>query len=207
MINRKLAIIIALLSTTTVQAQVLDFNSAQTGFWINTSTSDGFTETMGNNIDGNIAINYGSVDDSWNGNGSNNLLSWTNGGLQSGFILTDNNPINTFSVTSFDFGNGYTSGDMPVTSLEVIGTLLGGTQVSETFVSGWTSNGLSQITLESVFTNLTSLQFIAFGANNRATFDNIIVVNQPSAVPVPAAVWLFASGLLGLGALRKKAQA
>ncbi len=89
MINRKLAIIIALLSTTTVQAQVLDFNSAQTGFWINTSTSDGFTETMGNNIDGNIAINYGSVDDSWNGNGSNNLLSWTNGGLQSGFILTD----------------------------------------------------------------------------------------------------------------------
>ena len=30
---------------------------------------------------------------------------------------------------------------------------------------------------------------------------------SPSAVPVPAAVWLFASGLLGLGALRKKVQA
>jgi hypothetical protein len=212
MINKKLAIItIALLSTTTVQAQLLDFNGTQTGFYINTSTSDGFTETMGNNSGGNIAINNGSVGAYWNGNGSNNLLSWTNGGLQSGFILTDNNPINTFSVTSFDFGNGYSSGINPVTSLEVIGTLLGGTQVSETFVSGWTSNGLSQITLESVFTNLTSLQFIAFGADNRATFDNI-VVNQlsaavPAAVPVPAAVWLFASGLLGLGALRKKVQA
>lgn len=206
MINKKLAIIIGILSTTTAQAQLLDFNSAQTGWWIDTSTSDGFTETMGNNSGGNIAINYASVGDYWNGNGSNNLVSWTNGGLQSGFILTDNNPINTFSVTSFDFGNGYSSGSSPVTSLQVIGTLLGGTQVSETFVSGWTSNGLSQITLESVFTNLTSLQFIAFGENNRATFDNILV-NQPSAVPVPAAAWLFASGLLGLGALRKKAQA
>ena len=33
------------------------------------------------------------------------------------------------------------------------------------------------------------------------------VTSSVAAVPVPAAIWLFASGLLGLGALRKKAQA
>jgi len=33
------------------------------------------------------------------------------------------------------------------------------------------------------------------------------VTSEVAAVPVPAAIWLFASGLLGLGALRKKAQA
>ena len=41
---------------------------------------------------------------------------------------------------------------------------------------------------------------------NLAGITNVAVGNV-SAVPVPGAVWLFASGLLGLGALRKKAQA
>ncbi len=41
---------------------------------------------------------------------------------------------------------------------------------------------------------------------NLAGITNVSLGNV-SAVPVPGAVWLFVSGLLGLGALRKKAQA
>ena len=61
--------------------------------------------------------------------------------------------------------------------------------------------------------------FVMFGGQTDPTFhlpdfeaitlraNELKYVAAPSAVPVPGAVWLFASGLLGLGALRKKAQA
>ena len=53
----------------------------------------------------------------------------------------------------------------------------------------------------------TGFKIVADNANpNFAGITNVAVGNV-SAVPVPGAVWLFASGLLGLGALRKKAQA
>ncbi len=53
----------------------------------------------------------------------------------------------------------------------------------------------------------TGFKISADNANpNFAGITNVTVGNV-SAVPVPGAVWLFASGLLGLGALRKKAQA
>ena len=45
------------------------------------------------------------------------------------------------------------------------------------------------------------------GSGNLAPGFTNVQLGNVSAVPVPAAVWLFASGLLGLGALRKKAQA
>ncbi|WP_262965966.1 PEP-CTERM sorting domain-containing protein [Methylobacter psychrophilus] len=44
-------------------------------------------------------------------------------------------------------------------------------------------------------------------SNNSGDFNTVYFSTAISAVPVPGAVWLFASGLLGLGALRKKAQA
>ena len=55
-----------------------------------------------------------------------------------------------------------------------------------------------------------TLQFAAVcGASNTCTtdyyFDNVSVIADVSAVPVPAAVWLFGSGLLGLvGVARRK---
>jgi hypothetical protein len=49
-------------------------------------------------------------------------------------------------------------------------------------------------------------EFIIVNNGSQYAMDNF-TTSAPSAVPVPAAIWLFASGLLGLGALRKKTQA
>lgn len=43
------------------------------------------------------------------------------------------------------------------------------------------------------------------GEHDIGKFDNVVVMGDPSApVPVPAALWLFASGLLGLGAIGRR---
>lgn len=55
--------------------------------------------------------------------------------------------------------------------------------------------------------DIVSLQFDIFnGSNEFETIDNVMLANATSAVPVPAAVWLFGSGLIGLAGVagRKK---
>jgi len=52
------------------------------------------------------------------------------------------------------------------------------------------------------FTNLTSFSFDDNSASGSFYIDNIELT--PSAVPAPAAVWLFGSGLVGFIGLRKK---
>jgi hypothetical protein len=50
------------------------------------------------------------------------------------------------------------------------------------------------------------LEQYANNASGTGTFANVSVTSLPvAAVPVPGAIWLFVSGLLGLAALRKKA--
>jgi hypothetical protein len=126
---------------------------------------------------------------------------------------------NPFSVTSFEAGEwmGPFAGNPAQVSttgnpINVTGVLAGGGTITTTFISDATpSDGFGPnvdfevFTFGAGWTNLIALEFQT-SADSSAQFgyDNI-VVNAASVVPVPAAVWLFGSGLLGLiGFARRK---
>ena len=53
--------------------------------------------------------------------------------------------------------------------------------------------------------DIGSMEFFASGTNSFEAIDNVILSNTISAVPVPAAAWLFGSGIIGLiGFVRRK---
>ena len=82
---------------------------------------------------------------------------------------------------------------------------LGGGSVNQTFVLDNVFASAETFLFNAMFTNLVSLSWIQ--DPNFHTFDNI-VVNPVSPVPLPAAVWLFGSaliGFVGLGRRRKPA--
>ncbi|WP_342804742.1 hypothetical protein [Alteromonas sp. M12] len=94
------------------------------------------------------------------------LLTWTNSGFQSGFTLkTDNGDL--FSLESFQSGNGYLDDSFAVSSLTLNGLFSDGSSISESFSS------LGKINLSAMWDNLVSVEFIAFGENNRAYWDSI----------------------------------
>ena len=104
-----------------------------------------------------------------------------------------------FSLLSFDFG--YNEQDpMP---LLVTGTFADNSQTSVSFNN---VTGLFETLSPGIgWDNLASVSFAIDTTNNYSDlniplFDNIVV----SAVPVPAAVWLFGSALAGLGWIRRK---
>jgi len=55
--------------------------------------------------------------------------------------------------------------------------------------------------------NATTLSFISGNQQFYNELTNVSVTSLVSTIPVPASVWMFASGLLGLGTLRKKVRA
>ncbi len=78
------------------------------------------------------------------------------------------------------------------------GNINGGGTITETFT--FLDRGQWDLyTLSSEWQNLDSVDFLA--TTTHLHFDNISV----SQVPVPAAVWLFGSGLMGLLGMKKKA--
>ncbi len=92
-------------------------------------------------------------------------------------------------------------------------------QVGLIFKSIWNGTAIQTITTPNTtattytFTDLlatsnsTVLSFVSGNDPFYNRLQNISLTQQPSAVPVPAAIWMFATGLLGLGAMRKKVQA
>ncbi|MDX2503279.1 MAG: VPLPA-CTERM sorting domain-containing protein [Gammaproteobacteria bacterium] len=117
-------------------------------------------------------------------NGSNIVLSRIDG--------------QAFSISSIDIDHIFALG----TPLEVVGTLTGGGSITQTFLADYTIGYQSMALID--FGNITSLQLGAVGENNAnlAAWDNITL---GAPVPLPAAVWLFGSGLIGLiGIARRK---
>lgn len=85
----------------------------------------------------------------------------------------------------------------PTSTLTFTGFLLGGGTVTQDFtLSGNTS--FNTFNFDSRFDNLTKV--VWRNSDPFHEFDNIVV----STVPVPAAVWLFGSGLLGLIGLSRR---
>ncbi len=104
-----------------------------------------------------------------------------------------------FSLHSFNAASLTRFGTVEGEPFTLTGNLNGGGTVTETF----TTLGNYQwdlFTLPSEWQNLDSVDFLA--TNFFLNLDNISV----SQVPVPAAVWLFGSGLIGLIGMTKKHQ-
>ncbi len=109
-----------------------------------------------------------------------------------------------FSIGSLDVDNIFQT--VSGGTFEFIGNLSGGGQVAQQFAA---DNSLGNETVSLIgFQNLTSL--ILGGAGtlgfaNIGTVDNINTSLNP--VPVPAAVWLFGTGLIGLFGFSKRKKA
>jgi len=99
-----------------------------------------------------------------------------------------------FTIHTFDATDVITdSSFVPNLVFEVTGTLAGGGTLSTSFTSD-ADTAFQTFTFGSEWTNLSSVLF--FG-NNHGAYDNI-VVSSIAVVPLPAAVWLFGSGLVML---------
>jgi hypothetical protein len=139
-------------------------------------------------------------DSSWPSNGTTHLMSWSNEGNYSGFDLTSS-IAGVFDVFSFDFAGAYSNGNGPVNSLVVTGWLDGVSVDAASFTAGVDFlNASTYTTLDISFLGIDMLTVTAEGFNNRANFENFVV----TAVPLPAAAWLFGSALAGLGWMRRR---
>jgi hypothetical protein len=181
-------------------ATIIDFNDVSLGFSnTTTTTQDGYTFTKTNR--GMATMGAGYNESYWRGNGTGRLLSWTGPGSESGFTLTDQGG-SSFSLLSFDYANGYVSGNDEITSLTLTGLFSGGGTISQSILND-TSNW-NTVSMSSAWSNLTSVRFIANGNTNRAMWDNIAV--NEAVVPEPSTLAILALGLMGLASRRFKRQ-
>ncbi len=201
-----LAISTVLAIAGSASATVIDFNDKNNGvYWVASVTSNGYLATQNTINWGMTPMGTNVAVDGWGvaNNGTVHLDSWTNVGTDSVWTLSKVGG-GAFNLLGFDIGSGYQGGSGAVTSLTLTGNLVGGGTVSQVF------NGLSQsfqtLSVTSQFYNLSSVTFNAYGPNNRAAFDNIVVsVGAPAggSVPEPASLGLMGLGLAGLGAMRR----
>jgi hypothetical protein len=109
--------------------------------------------------------------------------------------LSDSGGAN-FDLTSVDVGSGFDPG-FGLSSFNITGHISGGGTTVANVVN---ADVFSTLVLD--WTNLTSVDF-TFVTGQSAGIDNIVV----SSVPLPAAVWLFGAGLLGLIGIAKSKKA
>ncbi len=118
-------------------------------------------------------------------------LSFGNQGVTGTLTADSGNP---FTVASIDLGEV----DLGEQSITFTGNLQGGGTTMTTFVKNSLQNpGFETFFFDSTFTNLVSLEWMNSGPYFHQ-FDNIVVT------PVPAAAWLFGSGLLGLMGITRR---
>jgi hypothetical protein len=204
---RSLICLLSILLTSTASAVTIDFEGvvADDGsqFLNPDYTESGFIFSPPN--DGKALI-VGK--DHWGNHDSANL-SWCGvEGYDFGFFCLNNEVTlshedGAFSLHSF-VGGGihFEAGSEP--TLIVEGRLVGGGILNEEVdISG----GMQTITMGSDWTNLESVSFSAKVINFHccsSSFDGSIDDIVVTAVPIPAAVWLFGSALAGLGWLGRK---
>lgn len=189
----KYLLALSLIFFSSVQAAplTLDFTSGAYGIdektqLFDTYSQDGFTLTKekdGNHLD-------------------KNLEQLSNIGFHNGIgnVISDNNLVLTYTGGTFDLTNIdlkiFVYG---VKSLDLTGS--NGTMVSLD-INDIGINSLPFLNITSVIFSITD-DFSGAGAGG-VGWDSLVVNTTPSTVPVPAAVWLFGSGLIGLFRMRKK---
>lgn len=189
------------ISATAAHAGVIDFNdNSDRVYWVASVVSDGFLATENNNESGKTPLGTNvAIDSSGQSNGTVHLDSWTNSSNDSVWTLTQQNGAD-FSLNSFDFASGYTNSSDQASMLTLTGTKSDTSIVTTVFNLSGGSFQTLQVSPD--FTNLTSVSFDAFGTNNRAAYDNIVV--NAADVPEPASLVLLGAGLLGVGAVRRR---
>jgi hypothetical protein len=147
-------------------------------------------ETIGDN---NAFAVYGTAHPNFSG--STAMYNRTVNGITS-LAREDGNTFNLLSIDLAELNGDVTPPSTLYTTFE--GLLVGGGTVTQTFLLDGDAFG-AETFLFAGFTNLTSVSWMQETPYHQ--FDNIVV----NVVPVPAAAWLFASGLLGMiGIARRK---
>lgn len=178
-------------------AATITFNNQSTSYFVPSVKDSGYVFTS--TADG-LGVNDNYL---WPTNGSMHLMSWTNIGSKSGFTMKAANG-GAFSLSTFDFGGGYTSGSNAVSKVVVTG-LNGSSSFMREFKSGvdFANSAFSTLNLGGL--TATQFTFTAYGASNRASFDNF-TISAPGAggVPEPASWAMMIGGVaLAGGALRR----
>jgi hypothetical protein len=178
-------------------AGIINFNTAESDFTINELETNGF-------ILKNTADGFGLLDANRGApfaTGHDSLITWTNTPNEtSGFTLETIND-DLFSLQSFQPRSGYSDGSFAVTGITLEGILYDGSFISEDFSVDRKAN------LSDIWTNLVSVEFIAFGELNRTGWDSIrfeTFVAPAATVPEPSSFAIFALSLLALTARRFK---
>lgn len=107
-------------------------------------------------------------------------------------------------VMSESAGSGFALNQLELqnsgsSTIDIVGTYGNGVTVQTTVDPG---NGFSTIQFDSAWEGLISVRFVGDASGFGSGLDNINV----DVVPVPAAVWLFASGLGLLGFARRRSR-
>jgi hypothetical protein len=133
-------------------------------------------------------------------NNSSNAIGNTTEMISHGDLLMTQSGGGDFSLSSFDFGSKFSE---PAGGFSVVGSLLGGGTVTQLFNFDGDNTTFESFLLNASFTNLVSVNWLMVGGTQKLfNIDNI--TTGPSAVPLPAAVWLFGPALLGFLGLRRK---
>lgn len=183
---------IAIVLSTGVKASIIDFEGiAPPG---GTATYNGLTlSTEGYDFQ----IHTGTVISStynlggYNNHDTINGTDWLMLASDHPMVMTQLNG-GAFSIQSMSFFSWHSSGEVTIT-----GEYSGGGTIIENLLF---TSSFENYNFSSDWVGLSSVTFIAPIAN--IALDNIVVV---SSVPIPAAVWLFVSGLIGfIGFARRK---
>ena len=162
------------------------------GFPANPFTRGGVTYTSGSNLTWGFSTVYTTTTETLIGGNSAIPTTLITGNIATGYNMFGFN-IGTYGSTPISI-----TVDTNVSSYLYSGLTIANSQAGKLDYKGFIASSGEYF---------TGFKIVADNAiPNLAGITNVAVGNV-SAVPVPGAVWLFASGLLGLGALRKKAQA
>lgn len=202
-LNQLVSATLLALGAAAANAAVIDFNdNPDNVFFVSSVTSGGFVATEQLNEYGQTPLGTAIVFASTQTNGTVHLNSWTNYSSDSVWSLTSQSG-NAFSLQAFDFGSGYANFEDAVSKLTLTGTLAAGGTVTQVF--DLTSQSFQTLLVNASFTGLSSVMFDAFGLNNRAAYDNI-VINAVATVPEPANLALFGLGLAAVAAVARRRQ-
>jgi hypothetical protein len=173
---------VLLLGSISVNATTIDFEeyASELGNTFSVVESQGFHFQKAG---GDIFIGYNEDNDP--------LLHLSSGADQDTLVEMTAISGGAFNLVALDFTILH-----PLDPLTIRGNFMGGGAIE--FVLPTYTGAFDDYYLDSSWVNLESVEFMS--GTGSATLDNIVV----SAVPIPAAVWLFGSALAGLGWMRRK---